>query len=213
MTDDRPHQAQDHERHWPTAHRVRQRWPGLVWAVQPALNTASRFWLIGEQPSITDLQSVRAAIAGLIVGLAPGTGGTPTHHFAGLDRAPPVMPGVKGRYFYLDTNMLGGVQQGASVLYEGQNIGTVTNTGFAGLDHFRIELFINGPFQNLVRPGALFWRGPPAPPPPLRGPGSHPSPRPAPPPRRRARDGGDIIPALRRRRGCPQRADGARATL
>ncbi len=235
MTDDRtgpdPH---DHEagRHWPTAHRVRRRWPGLVWAVplaallvvaylgirwlttrgtevtvtfadaegvtpgdtkvlengvevghvtrvaptgdgkviltlsmtkqaEPALNTASRFWLIGEQPSITDLQSVRAAIAGLIVGLAPGTGGAPSRHFAGLDRAPPVMPGVKGRYYYLDTNTLGGVQQGAGVLYQGQNIGTVTNTGFAGLEHFRIQLFINGPFQNLVRPGALFWRGSP----------------------------------------------------
>ncbi|WP_174297193.1 intermembrane transport protein PqiB [Sphingomonas bacterium] len=222
----------DHGRHWPTARRMRRRWPGLVWAVplaallvvgylgvrwlttrgtevtvtfldaegvtpgdtkvlengvevghvtriaptgdghvtltlsmtrqaEPALNTASRFWLIGEQPSITDLQSVRAAIAGLIVGLAPGKGGTPTHHFTGLDRAPLVMPGAKGRYFYLDTNMLGSVQPGAAVLYQGQNIGSVTNTGFRALDQFRVQVFVNAPFDRLVRSGALFWRGSP----------------------------------------------------
>ncbi|MGI4733044.1 MAG: intermembrane transport protein PqiB [Janthinobacterium lividum] len=128
---------------------------------EPALNTASRFWLIGEQPSITDLQSVRAALAGLIVGLAPGRGGTPTRHFTGLDSTPAVMPGAKGRYYYLDTNMLGSVQQGAAVLYQGQNIGTVTNTGFRALDHFRVQLFVRAPYDMLVRPGALFWRGSP----------------------------------------------------
>lgn len=157
MTYNRDQALDEQPRQWPRAHRLRRRWPGLVWAIPlaalivvvylgvrwvanrgttvtvvfsaaegvtpgdtkvlqngvevghvtgqritddgkhveltlsmdkqsiPALNTNSRFWLLGQTPSVTDLQSVRAALAGLIVELAPGTGGTPTRHFQGLD--------------------------------------------------------------------------------------------------------------------------------
>ena len=128
---------------------------------KPALNTASQFWLIGEQPTITDLQSVRAALAGLIVGLAPGQGGTPTDTFTGLDHPPLVLPGTRGTYYYLRATELGSIQPGAALLYQGQNIGSVTATGFRGLDRFRIQMFVNAPYDQLVRPGAQFWRGSP----------------------------------------------------
>ena len=128
---------------------------------ESALNSNSRFWLIGEQPTITDLRSVRAALAGLIVGLAPGKGGTPQRHFEGLDKAPLVMPSTPGTYYWLDADALGSVQPGATLLYQGQTVGTVTETRLRGFDRFRMRLFVNAPYDAFIRPGALFWRGSP----------------------------------------------------
>ena len=219
-------------RRWPQAKRLRQRWPGIVWAIplaallvvlylgvrwiatrgtevtvtfaaaegvtpgdtkvlqngvevghvtkqritpdgkrveltlslskqaEPALNTASRFWLLGQTPSLTDLQSVRAALAGLIVELAPGTGGTPARHFEGLDSAPVVMPNERGTYFRLETTSAG-VQPGAVILSNGQKVGVVTDSRFIDLARFRLRFFMRAPFDQFVRDGATFWRGSP----------------------------------------------------
>lgn len=127
---------------------------------EPALNTASRFWLLGATPSITDLQSVRAALAGLIVQLAPGTGGTPARHFTGLDSAPEVMPNERGTFYNLDTGSAG-IQPGAALLYQGQNIGVVSGARFRSLGRFQLRLFVRAPFDRFVRMGAIFWRGSP----------------------------------------------------
>lgn len=127
---------------------------------EPALNTASKFWLLGQTPSITDLQSVRAALAGLIVELAPGTGGTPTRHFEGLESAPAVMPDERGTYYWLDTTSAG-VQPGAVILSDGQKVGVVTDSRFINLGRFRLRFFMRSPFDQFVRDGASFWRGSP----------------------------------------------------
>jgi paraquat-inducible protein B len=127
---------------------------------EPALNSASRFWLLGATPSVTDLQSVRAALAGLIVELAPGTGGTPMRHFDGLDSAPVVMPDERGTYYQLDATNAG-VQPGALILSDGQKVGVVTDSSFRALGHFRLRFFMRAPFDKFVRDGATFWRGSP----------------------------------------------------
>lgn len=233
MIDARGHDPDEPQAAWPSAARLRRRWPGIVWAIPlaallvvaylavrwiatrgttvtvtfasaegvtpgdtkvlengvevghvtrvqitpdaqkvqltlsmtsratPALNSNSQFWLLGETPTITDLQSVRAALAGLIVELAPGEGGTPTRHFVGLDHPPLVAPEDKGTYYYLETDQAG-VQPGAALLYQGQqNIGVVTASQFRGLERFRLQVFVRAPFDSYVRRGAEFWRGSP----------------------------------------------------
>lgn len=127
---------------------------------EPALNTNSRFWLLGQTPSVTDLQSVRAALAGLIVELEPGTGGTPTRHFTGLDSAPLVMPDERGTYFNLNTANAG-VLPGAPVLSQGQTIGVVSASRFRNLGSFQLRVFMRAPYDRFVREGATFWRGSP----------------------------------------------------
>ena len=126
-----------------------------------ALNSATQFWLIGENPTITDIQSIRAAVAGVIIAMAPGQGGTPTRHFAGLDSPPLIPPGTRGTAYVLETTHLGSIQPGAAIIYHGLPIGKVINTHMAGLDRFRLGIYVNAPFDRLVRPGALFWAGSP----------------------------------------------------
>lgn len=126
----------------------------------PALNTNSRFWLLGQTPTVTNLQSVRAALAGLIVELAPGTGGQPSRHFDGLVTAPIVMPDERGTYYRLHATAAG-IQPGAALLYQGQTIGVVSDSRFAGPGNFQLRLFVKAPYDGYIRQGATFWRGSP----------------------------------------------------
>jgi len=125
-----------------------------------ALNSNTKFWLIGENPSITDIQSIRAAVAGVIIAMAPGTGGSATRSFVGLDQPPIVPPDTKGTSYFV-TSKTGSIQPGASVSYHGLAIGKVIDNTLVGFDHFRMQMFISAPYDKLIRPGAEFWSGSP----------------------------------------------------
>ena len=126
-----------------------------------ALNSNTKFWLIGENPTITDIQSIRAAVAGVIIAMAPGTGGTPTRNFVGLDQPPVIPPDAKGTAYYLTAPAVGSIQPGAAVSYHGLAIGKVVQTGMVGLDQFRMEMFVNAPYDRYIKSGGEFWTGSP----------------------------------------------------
>jgi paraquat-inducible protein B len=128
---------------------------------EKALNSKTMFWLIGENPTITDIQSIRAAVAGVIIAMAPGQGGAPTHEFKGLGQPPVIMPGSKGSIYFLEAAKLGSIQPGAALTYRGLQIGKVVRTGLRGFDNFRMEVFVNAPYDRFVREGGQFWSGSP----------------------------------------------------
>ncbi len=133
----------------------------LIPRARAVLNSNTRFWLIGAKPSLTDIDSVKAALAGVTVGMAPGQGGYPQRHFTGLDQPPIVEPGKKGTSYTLVAHVLGPVRTGSAVLYHGQEIGKVTSVKFTGLNAFSLGLFVYQPYDALVRPSAQFWTSSP----------------------------------------------------
>jgi paraquat-inducible protein B len=42
---------------------------------ESGLNSSTQFWLIGAKPNLSDISSFKAAVAGLAIGVASGTGG------------------------------------------------------------------------------------------------------------------------------------------
>lgn len=129
--------------------------------VKRALTTRTLFWLIGENPTITDIQSIRAAVAGVIIAMAPSTEGAPTRSFKGLDSPPVIPPGAKGTIYFFDAPKLGSIQPGASIVYRGLPIGKIVRTGMVAPERFRMEAFVNAPYDRLVRRDAQFWSGSP----------------------------------------------------
>ena len=126
-----------------------------------ALNSATQFWLIGNKPSFTDLSSLKAALSGATVGMAPGAGGTPTTHFTGLPDTPVIAPGTKGTKYTLTARTVGSIQTGGAILYRGQEIGKVVRTQLVDFESFKLDIFITAPFDRLVHTGSLFWTGSP----------------------------------------------------
>ena len=133
----------------------------LIPRARAVLNTNTRFWLVGAKPSLADIDSVRAALAGVTIGVSPGVGGVSTRRFTGLQQPPVVDPQTKGTSYTLVTHVIGPVRNGSTILYHGQEIGKVVSTRFTGVDAFRISIFIYQPYDGLIRPGAQFWTSSP----------------------------------------------------
>ncbi|MBV8682757.1 MAG: MCE family protein [Caulobacteraceae bacterium] len=121
------------------------------------LNTSTVFWVEGANFSLTDLSSIKAAVAGVTIDMASGTGGQPQRRFIGLDSPPAVLPDAKGTAFWLQTDNLGAVQKGSNIIYQGMQVGKVAEVEVRGANDLRAELFVFKPYDQLVRPGSLFW--------------------------------------------------------
>jgi paraquat-inducible protein B len=130
----------------------------LVPAAKSGLNTNARFWLIGANPNFTDLSSLKAVVSGVAIGYAPGEGGEPEDRFEGLDQAPLILPGDKGTRYSLRSHALNSIHEGSIVLFHGQAIGKVIAIHFNGAKGFRLQAFINQPYDSLIRRGVRFWK-------------------------------------------------------
>lgn len=124
---------------------------------KPWLTTKTTFWLVGANPNITDLASVKAAVAGLTIGVAPSLEGTPTRSFVGLDEPPLIPPGTAGTRYNLVTEALGTARVGSSVFFRGQQIGRIVSIGFVAPDRFRLGSFVEAPYDKLVHTDTMFW--------------------------------------------------------
>jgi paraquat-inducible protein B len=130
----------------------------LVPAARSGLNSNARFWLIGANPNFSDLSSLKAVVSGVAIGYAPGEGGEPADRFEGLDQAPLILPGDKGTRYVLRAHALNSIHEGSIVLFHGQAIGKVIAIHFNGDKGFRLQAFINQPYDSLIRRGARFWK-------------------------------------------------------
>lgn len=125
--------------------------------VEPILDTNTKFWLVGENPNLGDISSVKAALAGLTIGIGPATGGQPTRHFIGLSQPPAVMPGTPGTAYVLTCTHLGNVKSGSSLFYRGQEVGKVIKVQLTNANIFKVDVFVLSPFDRYIRPATAFW--------------------------------------------------------
>lgn len=90
----------------------------LDYRAKPYLRTGTVFWMVGAKPSLTDVSSLKAALAGVTIGVAPGPG-APTRRFVGLDRPPAVPPGTPGRLLALSAEKIESVRANSTLFYRG----------------------------------------------------------------------------------------------
>ena len=128
--------------------------------LKPVLKSGSVFWLVGANPSLSDLNSLKAAVSGLTIGLVPGPGET-VHRFTGLDETPLIEPNTPGRSFWLDIGMLTTVRRGATVLYHGEEVGKVMDVAPTGPEAFKAHIFVRSPFDQYLKPSSYFWSATP----------------------------------------------------
>ncbi len=125
--------------------------------VKSALMDTTVFWLEGANFSLTDPASLRAAVSGVTMEMASGVGGRSTRRFVGLDGRPAVMPDAKGTTYWLQADNLGALRSGSNVMYRGMEVGKIVAVEVEGARLLRAEMFVRTPYDQLVRPGSLFW--------------------------------------------------------
>ncbi len=124
--------------------------------VSSLLTTGTQFWLVGANPSLSDLSSLTAAVTGLSIEMAPGPGERASR-FSGLDRAPVIYPGTPGKRVVLRTEQRGSLKPGARIAYHGDDAGKVTDVRFVPPNAFEIDAFVTEPFSEALREDSYFW--------------------------------------------------------
>jgi paraquat-inducible protein B len=120
------------------------------------LGKGTLFWISGK-PSIKDLASLKSVIAGPHIGLRPSKGPA-QQHYVGLAEPPPDAGDVHAAHYVLRADTLGNLSRGSPVYYRDLQVGTVAGTKLdSDGHHFRIDVFINSPFDRLVHADTRFW--------------------------------------------------------
>ncbi len=123
---------------------------------KPAMRAGTQFWLVGAKLSLTDVSSLKAAVSGVSIGSAPGSG-PPTRRFDGLMSPPPVLPDTPGRAFSLTAERIGQIRADSGVFYHGLQVGKITTIKLHDARSFDVLIFLDAPYDRLVRPDSLFW--------------------------------------------------------
>lgn len=118
--------------------------------------TGSQLWLVGANPSFTNIASLRAAIAGPSIGVAPGPG-EPARRFVAIRDAPVVDAAAPGRHFRLVAPDLVSITPGTSIYTHGVQVGTVASIRPVGLQGFEVDAFVRDPYGPLVTNSSHFW--------------------------------------------------------
>ena len=119
-------------------------------------HTGTRMWVLGANPSFTNIASLRAAVAGPSIGVAPGAG-EPARRFVALSEGPVIENGAPGRYFRLVAPDLVSITPGTSIYTHGVQVGKVAAIKPVGLTGFEVDAFVQQPFVQLVTRSTHFW--------------------------------------------------------
>lgn len=128
----------------------------LVPSLKGSIGSQSKFWLVGANPSLSDFNSIKAAVSGLYIGIEPGDGPR-TRRFTGLDQAPIIPQNTPGHTYFLDVTALSAVRRGSTLMYHGADAGLVADVQPLDAEHFRATLFVRAPYDRFVKASSLFW--------------------------------------------------------
>jgi paraquat-inducible protein B len=128
--------------------------------LRSVVKSGSVFWLEGANPSLSDLNSLKAAVSGLSIGLVPGPGKS-VHRFTGLEKAPLIAPNTPGRSFWLDIGLVTNAKRGATILYHGEVAGKIMDVQSTGPQSSRAHIFVLAPYDQYMRSSSYFWSATP----------------------------------------------------
>ena len=132
----------------------------LTLRIDPAkaglFRTGTQMWLVGANPSFTNIASLRAAVAGPSIGVQPGPG-EPASRFVAVRDAPVIDSGTPGRHFRLVAPDLVSISPGTSIYTHGVQVGTIAAIHATGLAGFEVDAFVREPYVGLVTRSSHFW--------------------------------------------------------
>ncbi len=118
----------------------------------------AKFWVVEPRVTLSGVSGLGTLLSGNYIGFEVGKSDKKARTFSGLDTPPIITGGQPGRQFVLKADNLGSLGIGSPIYYRRLQAGQVVAYKLAG-DGKAIELtvFVNGPYDQYVRPGTRFW--------------------------------------------------------
>lgn len=121
------------------------------------LGKDSRFWVVKPQFGLSGVSGLDTLMAGNYIAVEFGSG-KPTKNFIGLEHAPKITADTPGRSFVLIAENAGSLQEGTPIYFRNIQAGRVVNVQLAeDKQSVLTEVFIDAPFDQLVRDSSRFW--------------------------------------------------------
>lgn len=118
----------------------------------------SRFWVVRPQIGASGVSGLGTLLSGPYIGAAPGTKEDTTNSFTGLETAPPIPIGLKGREYKLHAETLGSVAPGSPVYFKRVRVGQVASVALDKAGHgIDMSVFVEHPYIGLVGPDSRWW--------------------------------------------------------
>ena len=111
----------------------------------------SRFWVVRPQIGASGVSGLGTLLSGPYIGAAPGASEESANAFTGLEMAPPIPIGLKGREYLLHAENLGSLAPGSPVYYRRVRVGQVAKVNLdkagQGID---MSVFVEEPYIGFV---------------------------------------------------------------
>jgi paraquat-inducible protein B len=123
------------------------------------LTDRARFWVERASFSLSDPSSLGSFVSGAYIAVDPGPpGGRYCDKFTGFDQPPGVRSDEPGRTYLLTVDQIGSLRTGSPVLFRDAVVGEVLGYDLGnGVDPVKVTIFVQAPFDNLVRAESRFW--------------------------------------------------------
>lgn len=124
------------------------------------LGRGTQFWIIGKNLSLSHLSNLKAIIAGESIGIRPQPGRKQSL-YQGVAQAPVLAFDSTGTLFKLHAATLRSMQRGTPLYFLGQQVGQVVDYKMTNANGFDVTVFVEAPYDRLVRDASRFWRAGP----------------------------------------------------
>jgi len=117
----------------------------------------AKFWIVRPQISLSGVSGLSTLLSGNYIGFEPGKSEQSARIFIGLD-TPPVVYGVPGKEFLLNSGELGSLSIGSPVYYRKLPVGQVTGYELQpDGNSVQIKIFVKAPYDRFVVSSTRFW--------------------------------------------------------
>ena len=123
------------------------------------LTDHARFWVVRPSFSVGNLSGLQTLVSGDYIAVDPGLpGGHYQTSFTGLEEPPGVRSDQPGHTFVLKAENIGSLGPGSPVFYRDVVVGEVLDYDIGdGLGPVTVHIFVQSPYDQLVRPQSHFW--------------------------------------------------------
>ena len=122
------------------------------------LREDSQFWVVRPRLGSAGVSGLSTLLSGAYVELSPGSQGTGTRSYLGLENIPVTPQSTPGVHLEIHSARAVSLSTGSPVMYNGYRVGRVESVALApenGETHYRI--FVEAPYDDLVTSTTRFW--------------------------------------------------------
>jgi paraquat-inducible protein B len=118
----------------------------------------AKFWVVQPRVTLSGVSGLGTLLSGNYIGFEVGQSDKQQRKFTGLEVAPIITGGQRGRQFVLKAENLGSLGVGSPIYYRQLQAGQVIAYDLtADGKSVQMKVFINAPYERYVTPGTRFW--------------------------------------------------------